>query len=654
MNGQNNNNGKVKSKFFNQDLFGETNVNDVGGSTGGQVISWGVGGNKKSAPDVSNVSVLDSTQMFNFVNTEVTDFVENNEYSNSNNDNVVDTNVNTNVVNNGGLFDGAQFANSMEGQATINNQMNPEGYTTNVEQVFAEARFDASIVDNTVSNEFVQAAPTFTGYNADPSVIAQNNPVPTFEGQAAEVAPAYMPVQEMGTVQSSEVIPVDNTVVVPDFDPFNGGGEPVTPFVQSETVVEQVVDPNLQMQQNSPLFAMAAETQQVDVSSFEKELKPLNVTANDGEINDDMRSNQPLSLMALSGETIDEAQKPKDVVENSKYFQNTTLEDNRLKIEEVVSVAVPSVNVLAEPGRDVNVRELVQSFVGSEYNRISMSPFSFYGGLLTAFYFFYRKMYLGGFILAFINAFVIYMLFENYVIGLGLILGEFIIMGLLTNSLYMKFAKNQSIKIAATNPKLSQYELQKLCSLKGGTDVIISLILTAAILALTIFVVYDVVGKPSFLELLPEKDGSITLDKSASLDEVVEYDLPSEFVRVKTGSVPYIIEEVIWRRGKQLTIKSCGFNIYLVGGEESSKEFLKNMAEKEGRYSNNGTYTTIAGEVWDTYEYDKDEYYYYYRARKFNGHIVLVTFERHANATEGMCELHFENIMNSIKEKKEK
>lgn len=651
MSGQNNNNGKVKSKFFNQDLFGDTNVNDVGGSTGGQVISWGVGGNRKSTPDVSNVSVLDSTQMFNFVNTEVTDFVENNDYSNNA---AVETNINNDVsVSNNGLFDGAQFANSMEGQTTINNQMNPEGYTTNVEQVFAEAKFDSSVVDNTISNEFVQNTPTFTGYNADPNVIVQNNPVPTFEGQTPDVMPAYMPVPEVPVVTNNDTTPADNTTVTPAFDPFNGAAEAVTPFVQSE-VAQQPVDTNLQMQQNSPLFAMAAETQQVDASSFEKELKPLNVTANDGEINDDMRSNQPLSLMALSGESIDESQKPKDVIENSKYFQSTPLEDNRLKIEEIIPVAVPAVNLLSEPGRDVNVRELVQSFVGSEYNRISMAPFSFWGGLLNVFYFFYRKMYLGGFILSFINAFIIYMLFENYVIGLGLLFGEFIIMGLITNSVYLKFAKNQSIKIAATNPKLSQYELQKLCSLKGGTDVVISSLLTAAILSLTIFVVYDVVGKPSFMELFADKNNSITLNKNASLDEVVEYDLPSEFDRVKTGSVPYIIEEKIWRRGKQITIKSCGFNIYLVGGDESSKEFLKTMAEKENRYTNNGTYTTIAGEVWDTYEYDKDEYYYSYRARKFNGHIVLVTFERHANATEGMCELHFENIMNSIKEKKEK
>ena len=82
MNGQNNNsNEKVKSKFFNQDLFNDASVNDVGSSTSGQVISWGVGGNRSATPDVNNVSVLDSTQMFNFVNTEVTDFEENNAYS---------------------------------------------------------------------------------------------------------------------------------------------------------------------------------------------------------------------------------------------------------------------------------------------------------------------------------------------------------------------------------------------------------------------------------------------------------------------------------------------------------------------------------------------------------------------------------------------
>lgn len=645
MNGQNNNsNEKVKSKFFNQDLFNEASVSDVGSSTSGQVISWGVGGNKKTTPDINTISVLDSTQMFNFVNTEITDFEENNAYSEQ---------VNEEQTNRG-MFDGSQFTQSMDGQTTIDNQEQPNQFDTSVDQVFADAKFDSN-VNNGVSNEFVESAPVFTGYNADPNVIVQNNMIQN-NNMEQNVMPATF--NNMGPVMEEQVqtlmtenVPVDNSISVPQFDPFNGSAEAAASNVVTSQDETPQFDQDLQMQQGSPLFAMAAETQQVDVSSFEKELKPLNVTANDGEINDDMRGNQPLSLMALSGESIDESQKPKDVVENSRYFQSTPLEDNRLKAEDIIPVVVPATNVLLEPVRDLNVNELVKSFVGSEFNHISMAPFSFWGGLLNIFYFFYRKMYLGGFILSFINAFIIYMVFKNYIIGLGLILGEFIVVGLLTNSIYLKFAKNQSIKIAATNPKSSQYELQKICSLKGGTDIVISSILTVAILALTIFVIYDVVGKPSFLELFPDKNNSVVLNKNASLDDVIEYDLPSQFVRVKTGSVPYIIEEKIWRRGKQVTIKSCGFNIYLAGGDESSKEFLKNMAEGQNRFNNNGTYKTSFGEVWDTYEYDSGDYYYFYRARKFNGHIVLVTYEIHANATEGMCELHLENIMNSIREK---
>ena len=105
MNEQNNNsNGKVKSKFFNQDLFDDAIVNDVGSSTSGQVICWGVGGNSSTPLDVNNVSVLETTQMFNLVNSDVTDFEGKNAY-------IEQVNV---QPGNGGLFDGSQFAQSME------------------------------------------------------------------------------------------------------------------------------------------------------------------------------------------------------------------------------------------------------------------------------------------------------------------------------------------------------------------------------------------------------------------------------------------------------------------------------------------------------------------------------------------------------------
>lgn len=664
-------NDKVKNKFFNQELFNDVNVNDVGGSSsGGNVISWGVGGknnsNVKPVEADNNIGVLDSTQMFNFVNTEVTDFVENNSFSN---------NVNNNSMQNSetGLFDGAQFANSMEGQQTIQtgNVSNNE-FATNVNDVFASVKFDASVGANAVSNEFASETPTFFGYNANPEVVQVNNvnsnATPAVEGNV--VAPEFannenvsfnnsdvqVSVEQTSVVQENPLQDAstqdnwvgktdgNNTIAVPAFDPFNSMAEPVSTHVP-ETHSAPVNDADYQMQQNSPLFAMAAETQSVDTSSFSGNASPTVIDAN-------TVGNQPLSMAVLSGEIQDEALKPRDVSENAKYFQKTTIEDNRLRLEDVVPTVAPVVDVLAEPSRDLNIRELMVAYVGPKYQKISMSPFSFCGAFFTAFYFYFRKMYLQGFILTIINTIISIVMYKSYVIGLGLTLGEFIIVGLLTNALYLSHAEKQVKKIAMENPKMNHYDLLRIIPSKGGTAFFVALLISIILSFVTTPIINIVGGVPSWAkDLTNPGQAIIELDKKASLDEIITYDLPEEFKRVDSGSVPYIIEETKFVRGKKINITSCGFNIYLVDGADTSKEFLQKMADAEGRYNRVFTYKTENEEVWDSYEYDHSSYYYLYRARKIKGHIVLVTYQIDARATEGMCETHLENIMNSIKKK---
>ncbi len=664
-------NDKVKNKFFNQELFNDVNVNDVGGSSsGGNVISWGVGGknnsNVKSVESDNNIGVLDSTQMFNFVNTEVTDFVENNSFGN---------NVNNNSMQNSetGLFDGAQFANSMEGQQTIQtgNVSNNE-FATNVNDVFASVKFDASVGSNEVSNEFASETPTFYGYNANPEIVQGNNvnsnATSVVEGNvvAPEVAnnesvsfdnsEVQVSVEQASVVQENPLQGVstqdnwvgktdgDNTIAVPVFDPFNSMAEPASSYVP-ETQAAPVNDVDFQMQQNSPLFAMAAETQNVDTSSFSN-------SSTSNVIDDTTVGNQPLSMAVLSGEIQDEALKPKDVSENNKYFQKTTLEDNRLRLEDVVPTVVPVVDVLAEPTRDLNIRELMVAYVGPKFQKISMSPFSFCGAFFTAFYFYFRKMYIQGFIIAIINTIISIVMYKSYVIGLGLLLGEFIIIGLLTNSLYLSHVEKQVRKIAMENPKMNQYDLLRIIPAKGGTSFFIALLINILVSFVTNPIINIIGGTPTWAEDLSTPNQTvIQVDKNASLDEVVTYDLPPEFERVDTGTVPYIIEETKFVHGKNITITSCGFNIYLASGAETSKEFLQKMADAEERYNRVLTYKTQNDEVWDSYEYDHSSYYYFYRARKFKGHIVLVTYRIDARATDGMCETHLENIMNSIKKK---
>ena len=375
----------------------------------------------------------------------------------------------------------------------------------------------------------------------------------------------------------------------------------------------------------------------------------MNFTANDGVINDQMVSNQPLSLMALSGETIDESQKTNDVVENSKYFQSTPLESNQPKEEEVVPVSAPVVDVLAEPVRDVNYGELVRTYVGAEYREISMSPFSFWGAFFGNLYFFYRKMFLEGIILTVLNFVIIFIMFKNYVFGLGLSLGEFIIIGLLTNPIYL-FSVDRKVKhIAKSNPKSNQYELQKICQLKGGTNLALGFILVILCNLFGYLILFKFFDFPSYNDLINGSKNVLKSDNTVKLEDLINYQIPADFKKDDTGEVLFLIQENVKKKGESLQIKSCGFDINLVDGYDTAKKLVTHMADTDKRYNRVGTYKTSNGEIWDTYEYDGGEYFYYYRAREFDGHIVLVTYAKHVYSTEGMCDLHLESIMNSIK-----
>lgn len=610
--GNNNSNGKVKSKFFNQDLFDEANVNDVGSSTSGQVISWGVGGNKNTIQNTDSFSIQDSTQMFNFVNTEVTEFVENNQEQ----------------------FDSKNFNNPIGDTNPIQNEIvnNRPNFDNNVSDVLNDIKFDSSTINNNISNEFASFNPTFYGYNANPQIM-QNEQMN----------------QNSNIIQPQDIQISNNTIEAPSFDPFNSLAEPATSYNQETTQISSQ-DNNVDFQMQ-PLFAMAIESQNSQQPSNNFDLNPLNYNSEAIEIDETMRSNQPLSMMALSGETIDESQKPKDVLENSKYFQTTPLEDNRLKVEEIIPPPAPAIDVLATPTRDLNIRELTVSYVGPKYQKISMSPFSFCGAFFTSLYYFFRKMYLQGLILMVINAILNIISNKNFVIGLGLYLGEFIIIGLLTNSIYLSHAEKEVKKIAAQNPNMNQYELQRICSNKGGTSLLMALLISMGISIITSPII-NAISPPAWQSMLDENpQATIETDKTASLDEVITYQLPTEFTRKDSGPYPFIIEEEKWIRGKKLTLTSCAFNIYLVGGADTSKEFLQDMADKEQRYNKVSKEDLGEQGIWDSYTYDTNEYYYTYLAQKIKGHIVLVSYRTDARATDNMCETHLKNIMSSIEKK---
>lgn len=83
-----------------------------------------------------------------------------------------------------------------------------------------------------------------------------------------------------------------------------------------------------------------------------------------------------------------------------------------------------------------NDEDLLKSFIGNNYEKITRSPFNLVGFFFTSLYMFYRKMFLYG-LLAFLINLVILCLANNYLVTYAFNL----IVGLFINKIYLSYVK---------------------------------------------------------------------------------------------------------------------------------------------------------------------------------------------------------------------
>lgn len=602
MSSQNNKNGRVKNKFFNEDLFKDASQENMAANTGGQVINWGVGGNKprNNSLPANDINILDSTQVINFISSEP-------------------------------VVDPSNFSHSLEGQSVFNKQQT--NYSNNIDDVINSTKFDASVNNSSLSNQFAQQNPTFYGYNADPNVVQSTNNIQNNNGVS------YQPIQADPNFMNNNQI-----------NGFQQSTPVSTPFMQQNSMNDYNMSSN--MNQQNPLFAEQVNNQGFNSGMGERELNPMNLTSSAAPIDPNLISNQPLSFMALSGESTDESLKAKDVLENNKYFQNTPDVDNRFNVGEVMPVvAVPAVDVLSEPPRDLNMKELVISYVGKEYKNISMAPFSFWAFLFGPLYYFYRNMYVYGAILFAIYFGISCLVFINPWLFLGALAICLILVGLVTNSLYLSFVQGQAKRIVLSNPKLSQYELQKICAAKGGTSMAgLALALLVNVVSSNVF---NKIGGEELINQYMNMAGvnAPVVDNSAILDDVIDYHYPSLFIETKENPGYYIYYEQREIDGKTENFEACGVNINLVTGYETSKALIQHMADLDKRYNRVSDYTGPNGNRWTLYDYTKEGVHTSYYARDFGDHIVLLSYAASKYASEGTCDNYLNEIMSSIKTK---
>jgi hypothetical protein len=429
----------------------------------------------------------------------------------------------------------------------------------------------------------------------------------------------------------------DQQVTPPNFwgeDLMQSTYDNSTPVVKTNSQEVNVVSPNAG-QPYSPLLEQGVVTQQ---SSLESQPVVSNQPNQVNVVDDNLASQQPLAVTGNEGITIDANHVKTEETTNAKYFQTVTIEDNRLRAADAVPVSVSSSSSNGQTNSDI--QDYVKKFVGDKYQAISMSPFSFWAGLFGPLYFYYRKMYLYGIFIAIVNLLLMLLTFVNGWIYFGASLAEFIILGLITNQMYLKFANKKVISIVATNPNANTTSLQTMCQSSGGTSIFLAILLNIITNVASSFV-FVLLGGAAILTSILNGLNTYTLhtDTSAKVEDVIEYTLPSTFVQDENDDSLYSSDY------------GCQFKVGLVAKHKTSKDLVTYMADADKRYSRVSTYETITGDVWDLYDFTSNGTHEMHIARKFGEHIVLIDYYSSNVSDDDVCDTYLKEIMGSIKEK---
>ena len=162
----------------------------------------------------------------------------------------------------------------------------------------------------------------------------------------------------------------------------------------------------------------------------------------------------------------------------------------------------------------VNDDDLLKSFIGNNYEKITTRPFNFAGFFFTTFYMFYRKMF-GYALLVFLLNLVVLNVINNFAVTIVFN----IIVGLLVNKIYLSYAKKKIAIIKANNSQKSPEELKSICATKGGTSVgniFLGLITEIGIAFVVLFVMMLVGIGSAFGQLFNLNNWNITTTENGS------------------------------------------------------------------------------------------------------------------------------------------
>ena len=132
----------------------------------------------------------------------------------------------------------------------------------------------------------------------------------------------------------------------------------------------------------------------------------------------------------------------------------------------------------------------IESFIGEDYKWIIKRPVNIYALLLSWIYFLYRKMYITG-IIGLIITGIVCRLYPSFIyIYIPIVM---ILSGIVFNPLYKAYANFRINRIREKNYGTDDFAIEQICQEKGGTNVVITLIIFLVFLIIMFRTYYKII-----------------------------------------------------------------------------------------------------------------------------------------------------------------
>ncbi len=303
----------------------------------------------------------------------------------------------------------------------------------------------------------------------------------------------------------------------------------------------------------------------------------------------------------------------------------------------------------------INDDELLKEFIGNNYEKITTRPFNFAGWFFTAFYMFYRKMFLYGLLLSLVIIFILNVI-NNFIV----IFVFNILVGFLVNKIYLFYAKKKINKIKQNNIQKDISEIKQICSRKGGTSisqVFLGLFLDSVI-TIVILLIMAAIGFTSAIVNLFSSfingssgtnetyNGTMFFDTSVIMSDEFSISVPGVF-KNNSSEYEYSYE---YSSGQDI-FNNCTIDFNIPTGYSSAENLIDQMA----KYHSDGNPTEVQklelndiNWYWFSYDSGFGTTYYYGTTKGKKVYLLNYSIQESAPAD---CINYKQPVLDSIKKK---